>query len=952
MAEKLYKKTPSGYEEIYPLTYIQSIMDSESGKALTSILGSFNNVYVPYQDSVENTRNMVPESMRRKGLWITYDNGTKYITEYYKGTVDDIEEHWSNSVNWQVVPDLELVQTEASKLPDGIITPDKLSPALQELIKQNNTITNLPDDEDLEERNGVMSLKERKYNPYIASGKGYKILRKNWVKGRNILTQDMISNSNTIYEIRYDFDLNAKEITIPEGCILQFEGGSFSNGTISGDDILINAGLYKIFNNCIFKNLNLVNKSFFVEWFGASNKLLDNSKEINYAIKTLNSLNRNCNLILTNTYTIKDTIWLRQYVSIIGVAPNNVYQTASPKGKKGSGFICDFNDKEKYALDTYIEKDKSQILFPYNKMYIDLNKEILNYNWGVNRKVQFNLKNFSIQIDSNKIIDGPIFGGIRLLDVFYSNINNINIAGVAVGLSINNSWGLSMNKLNFICCLCGVYFGKYNTHQTIYDSIFESQWYNGNLKWNKEVIWKDKESLFPPYDINGFKPDEDKFTKRIEVNSIAIISEGYNIDCNKIKISNTIFQILDAICLIGKEDDELIFDGCYNEAINKVGIWSYGGKVSMINNLKFYSRIKPYTIGTIKGFIKLGECKNKVITCYPNNDNNVFTGIGSDVKLYDVSECCYLYYDRYNIDENGNCIKGNELVSQNKKTLEPKNLYVGHYPFGYSKGDDTAISELNSGLFIWAATSFKNVLSRYNLNKYNIIFCLGYTDFSNDGNIIEAKDIYIKRTNWYSDRVPSFIPLTQPIKLKNSNLYLDGLSFKKIMKDYNIDGVTVNTTLPYVIECYGNCNITSTLYMEETQLFKLMGEDAINLNIELKGFWGNPEELFINLDTDIRYTINITTALNTKTLTNKTRPTKGLLIGDLYVEKGKNIYWNGTIWIDEQGNPVDSTKQGTTQQRPTGVKAGFYYFDTTLNKPIWKKEDTGTIWVDATGAEV
>lgn len=66
MAEKLYKKTPSGYEEIYPLTYIQSIMDSESGKALTSILGSFNNIYVPYQDTVENTRNMIPESMRRK----------------------------------------------------------------------------------------------------------------------------------------------------------------------------------------------------------------------------------------------------------------------------------------------------------------------------------------------------------------------------------------------------------------------------------------------------------------------------------------------------------------------------------------------------------------------------------------------------------------------------------------------------------------------------------------------------------------------------------------------------------------------------------------------------------------------------------------------------------------------------------------------------------------------
>jgi hypothetical protein len=70
MAEKLYRKTSSGYEEVYNLNYIKNIIDSESSKSLTTILGSFNNIYiyVPYQDTVENTRNLIPESMRRKGL--------------------------------------------------------------------------------------------------------------------------------------------------------------------------------------------------------------------------------------------------------------------------------------------------------------------------------------------------------------------------------------------------------------------------------------------------------------------------------------------------------------------------------------------------------------------------------------------------------------------------------------------------------------------------------------------------------------------------------------------------------------------------------------------------------------------------------------------------------------------------------------------------------------------
>ena len=43
----------------------------------------------------------------------------------------------------------------------------------------------------------------------------------------------MINKENTIYEIRYDFDLNGTEITIPEGCVLDFQGGSISNGTVT-----------------------------------------------------------------------------------------------------------------------------------------------------------------------------------------------------------------------------------------------------------------------------------------------------------------------------------------------------------------------------------------------------------------------------------------------------------------------------------------------------------------------------------------------------------------------------------------------------------------------------------------------------------------------------------------------------------------------------------------------
>ena len=112
----------------------------------------------------------------------------------------------------------------------------------------------LPDEEDLtkspadDNGNSYLSLKDREYNPNEFSGLGRVILRKNIVEiddpiygkvTKNILFQDMIAQSNTIYEIRYDFDLNGNEIIIPAGCTLDFQGGSFSNGTVVFNSTLV-----------------------------------------------------------------------------------------------------------------------------------------------------------------------------------------------------------------------------------------------------------------------------------------------------------------------------------------------------------------------------------------------------------------------------------------------------------------------------------------------------------------------------------------------------------------------------------------------------------------------------------------------------------------------------------------------------------------------------------------
>lgn len=90
----------------------------------------------------------------------------------------------------------------------------------------------MPDEEDLTVTNDAIKFKDKAYNAAAYSGLGRKYLRKNLVNGVNVLAQSMLDASNTEYIIQYDYDLNNAEITVPANCVLKFEGGSLTNGTI------------------------------------------------------------------------------------------------------------------------------------------------------------------------------------------------------------------------------------------------------------------------------------------------------------------------------------------------------------------------------------------------------------------------------------------------------------------------------------------------------------------------------------------------------------------------------------------------------------------------------------------------------------------------------------------------------------------------------------------------
>ena len=86
-----------------------------------------------------------------------------------------------------------------------------------EPIVINGDVTNAPDEEDVTtDSNNLLKLKDR---PTAVNQKGYKILR----KGASLASQ--MVDTNTIYEVRYAFDISDLE-TIPSGSRFKFNGGS------------------------------------------------------------------------------------------------------------------------------------------------------------------------------------------------------------------------------------------------------------------------------------------------------------------------------------------------------------------------------------------------------------------------------------------------------------------------------------------------------------------------------------------------------------------------------------------------------------------------------------------------------------------------------------------------------------------------------------------------------
>jgi hypothetical protein len=368
--------------------------------------------------TLEDAIVQVPETIRIAGLKVSFLNNSGLVEtwEFAGGVFENIENWKSNEdkltdIRDEAISKIKEVESDViSNFSSQRVTPEMLSESTKQFINASGggTINNLADDEDLVsvdkgENLSVLKFADRAYNPGIYVGMGYKILRRNIIDGKNILTQEMVNQPHTIYMIQYDYDLNGATIRIPEGCVFDFQGGSLSNGFIAGNNTAIISVDRKIFSNIKFLN-SLFSNAFKVEWFGAIvSDNIDSSFAFNEALANVSNVEAN------------GEIYYLEYPIVI----NSDYKTLKCKGR----LLCKYGINGIESNAKYLNIQINQLISDYSpdNLYGDTLGSGIKINNNFNSVISIDfITNFKYGIH---LCPRIIEGGERVSGIQYVKFN-------------------------------------------------------------------------------------------------------------------------------------------------------------------------------------------------------------------------------------------------------------------------------------------------------------------------------------------------------------------------------------------------------------------------------------------------------------------------------------------------------------------------------------------------
>lgn len=257
---------------------------------------------------------------------------------------------------------------------------------------------------------------------YIANqNMGYKVLDKD----KSIISQ--MTEANTIYEIRYDFDLGGETLTVPENCTLKFEGGSLNNGAVIGNNTTL-IGECKTF---LFLTGSFTNTYSELTWFGGSTKPgADNTNALKFAFNS--SLPR---LKVIGKYGISHPVQIAKWPPF----------TVEGSSVETSGFYAN----EDFESDEVIIDTKSYnatgLFYHYNDQEITFKNLILNSAFKAEFAIEHLTGYSNIYLENVKITNAKI-AGLLQYGSEHLILSRVTITKCPIGLCVRSS---RLNKSDF-----------------------------------------------------------------------------------------------------------------------------------------------------------------------------------------------------------------------------------------------------------------------------------------------------------------------------------------------------------------------------------------------------------------------------------------------------------------------------------------------------------------------
>ena len=751
----------------------------------------------------------------------------------------------------------------------------------------NNTVS--ADEEDITEVGNLLKLKDRG----TADGMGKIILRKNKTFA------EQLTQTNTIYVIRYDFVLTGN-VTIPANCELKFDGGRLDNGTLIGNNTVIDAGRKNIFGTNITLEGTWNITDVFVEWFGAkpNDNMFDSSASIQ---KAINNFPNKTIVFAGGTYCVKNSI-------IVPFNANDIYISI------GSTIKATANMDELLVIGGSGE-------VPFFAHYINMQQiyggGTLDGNWMVNDVLH--VKAYSrIHVHDLKIQYGDVLlhtGGPSVTTSIESWFDNLYLNNAAVDDPVNTGIGI----------LCEGNDGRFINISGFSVKTFlkvNSRMFTMYSCHSCTVAKGLKETVF--IDIQGDgcvtldKIVNDSYETFLKVRKPQDTSDR---NAGKTTISiglASIFFWYGERLITEQNLTPVIFDipNDFDYAKPKISI----GTLDLTDTLEDYHNADGLKVPDLKSFTRIPKDGFEIQSVLSRNDR-----FFEKAHILNSLTCCNKniipVYETRGFGADGYLKLGTLFFTQMYDKPLHFNLEVVQ----------TARSCQSSAKFDINLTG--NIYMDGSTIGYNVDSAFGYASSP-----YAPIDTSLPQPD---------IPNNYPLNLKLSPMYISKL-----------DNIEENLYCIDVYLCYKETH--PNMWVRFHQKFDTMGDAIVNyIPVRLPINEAFTEELPEYPTSDW---VDVIAYKNVDDLTEIPNPDftyTRFRIGDKVFSSSLNkpVYWNGSTWVDERGYTANINRGTFTQAQSlvTSNKvyssdAGFEFYAVDLKKPIYYGGDSK--WYDAAGNEV